>query len=72
MPIMFFFILYDMPSGLLVYWIAANILTIGQQVVINKVIHRKKLAAAALAPPVPQNSKIVPIKGGKGGGKGRK
>ncbi|MDX9959824.1 MAG: membrane protein insertase YidC, partial [Spirochaetia bacterium] len=72
MPIMFFFILYDMPSGLLVYWIAANILTIGQQVVINKVIHKKKLAAAALAPQAPQNSKIVPIKGGKGGGKGRK
>ena len=72
MPIMFFFILYDMPSGLLVYWIAANILTIGQQVVINKVIHNKKLAAAALAPPPPQNSKIIPIKGGKGGGKGRK
>ena len=71
MPIMFFFILYDMPSGLLVYWIAANILTIGQQIVINKVIHKKKLAAAALAPS-PQNSKIVPIKGGKGGGKGRK
>lgn len=31
MPIMFFFILYNMPSGLLVYWFFSNILTVGQQ-----------------------------------------
>jgi len=31
MPIMFFFILYNMPSGLLVYWIFSNMLTVGQQ-----------------------------------------
>ncbi|ACH93385.1 membrane protein insertase YidC [Borrelia duttonii] len=31
MPIMFFFILYDMPSGLLIYWITTNIFTILQQ-----------------------------------------
>lgn len=31
MPIMFFFILYDMPSGLLVYWIFSNVLTVLQQ-----------------------------------------
>jgi YidC/Oxa1 family membrane protein insertase len=32
MPIMFFFILYNAPSGLLVYWISQNIFTIVQQV----------------------------------------
>jgi len=68
MPIMFFFILYDVPSGLLVYWISSNILTTLQQLVINRVIHKKRAAAAAAAP----QPKIVPIKGGKGSKKGRK
>ncbi len=31
LPLMFFFILYNMPSGLLVYWIFSNVLTVGQQ-----------------------------------------
>jgi YidC/Oxa1 family membrane protein insertase len=70
MPVMFFFILYDVPSGLLVYWIAANILTTLQQVVINKVIHKKRQAALAAAPQAP--STIVPIRGGKGSRKGHK
>jgi len=36
MPIMFFFILYDMPSGLLLYWTITNVLSAVQQNVINK------------------------------------
>jgi YidC/Oxa1 family membrane protein insertase len=36
MPIVFFFILYNMPSGLLIYWIFSNILTLVQQLIINK------------------------------------
>jgi YidC/Oxa1 family membrane protein insertase len=36
MPVMFFFILYNVPSGLLVYWIFSNVLTLVQQVIINK------------------------------------
>ena len=36
MPIMFFFILYDMPSGLLLYWTMTNLLTAVQQYFINK------------------------------------
>lgn len=67
MPIIFFFVLYDMPSGLLVYWIAANILTIVQQVIINRVIHKKKLAAAAAAPRL----QVVSGKGKKGVKNGR-
>ena len=50
MPLVFFFILYDMPSGLLVYWIMSNVLTMVQQVLINKYIRRKKAIAAAEAP----------------------
>jgi len=36
-PVIFFFVLYDVPSGLLVYWIVMNILTIFQQAYIAKV-----------------------------------
>ncbi|MBI9103555.1 MAG: membrane protein insertase YidC [Spirochaetales bacterium] len=42
MPVMFFFILYNAPSGLLLYWIASNIITAIQQVVTNKVLNRDK------------------------------
>lgn len=79
MPIMFFFILYDVPSGLLVYWIVSNVLTIGQQAVINRMIHKKKQAAASSAPVlVPEGSSnrkkpaapvIAPVKGRKGKGR---
>jgi YidC/Oxa1 family membrane protein insertase len=40
MPIMFFFILYEMPSGLVLYWTVQNILTVFQQMYTNK---RRKL-----------------------------
>jgi YidC/Oxa1 family membrane protein insertase len=42
LPLLFFFILYDMPSGLLVYWISSNLLTSGQQIITNKIIRKKK------------------------------
>jgi YidC/Oxa1 family membrane protein insertase len=35
LPIVFFFILYNVPSGLLVYWIFSNILTVAQQYYYN-------------------------------------
>lgn len=41
MPIVFFFILYDAPSGLLVYWIVTNVLTIVQQKVVGLIRNRK-------------------------------
>jgi YidC/Oxa1 family membrane protein insertase len=50
MPLVFFFILYDVPSGLLLYWIMSNILTMVQQVGINKYMIRKKAGMAAEAP----------------------
>ncbi|MFW5880322.1 MAG: membrane protein insertase YidC [Spirochaetota bacterium] len=36
LPILFFFILYNVPSGLLVYWIFSNVLTAGQQYYYNR------------------------------------
>ncbi|UPA16300.1 membrane protein insertase YidC [Borrelia coriaceae] len=42
MPIMFFFILYDMPSGLLIYWITTNIFTILQQYYIKMNVSERR------------------------------
>jgi YidC/Oxa1 family membrane protein insertase len=59
MPIMFFFILYNTPAGLLVYWIVSNVLSIGQQIVINDILKKRRavLAAAAPAPVIAPNRK---------------
>ncbi len=43
MPAMFLFILYDAPSGLLLYWTMTNVLTTAQQLFINS--RRKKKSA---------------------------
>jgi YidC/Oxa1 family membrane protein insertase len=50
MPLMFFFILYNVPSGLLIYWIFSNIFTMVQQVMINKYLAPKRAAQAANQP----------------------
>lgn len=50
MPIMFFFILYDVPAGLLIYWIVNNLITIIQQMTINKIIKNRKTEAVAAGP----------------------
>ena len=42
MPIMFFFILYNAPSGLFLYWTVSNIFQLGQQLIINKMMKNKK------------------------------
>lgn len=52
MPIMFFFILYDVPSGLLLYWIMSNVLTMVQQIGINKYMAKKKAAMLVENEPV--------------------
>ncbi len=64
MPIFFFFVLYDAPSGLLVYWITSNILTIGQQVITNRIIHQRK-SKQGLTLVSPQGSLKKPNQGAK-------
>jgi YidC/Oxa1 family membrane protein insertase len=49
MPIMFFFILYNAPSGLLLYWMVMNFISIGQQVFVNS--RRNKKQAEAVKKP---------------------
>jgi YidC/Oxa1 family membrane protein insertase len=62
MPIMFFFILYNVPSGLLVYWITSNLLTMGQQLLINKFLAKKKAELGLVAA---TNVKAPPVKPAK-------
>ncbi|MFW5777303.1 MAG: membrane protein insertase YidC, partial [Spirochaetota bacterium] len=50
LPVIFFFILYNVPSGLLVYWIFSNILTVGQQYYYNKVKKQEPPAAPTKNP----------------------
>ncbi|MDR3334293.1 MAG: membrane protein insertase YidC [Treponema sp.] len=50
MPIIFFFMLYDVPSGLLVYWILSNLLSMVQQLAINKYLARRRASMAASNP----------------------
>ncbi len=40
MPIVFFFVLYDMPSGLILYWTVTNILSVLQQLYSNRMLAR--------------------------------
>ena len=52
MPVIFFFILYDVPSGLLVFWIFSNVFTLVQQLVLNRYLARKRAAAPEQSEPV--------------------
>jgi YidC/Oxa1 family membrane protein insertase len=46
MPFFFFFIFYNSPSGLLIYWTISNLLQMVQQLAINKMMHAKKIELA--------------------------
>ena len=46
MPILFFFIFYNAPSGLLLYWTVSNIIQMVQQIVINRLMKNKKAELA--------------------------
>lgn len=42
MPIFFFFVFYNAPSGLLIYWTVSNLLQLVQQLLLNRVVKAKK------------------------------
>jgi YidC/Oxa1 family membrane protein insertase len=62
MPVVFFFILYDVPSGLLIYWVMSNLLSMVQQMAINKYLAPKRAAQAAQAAADAQEAPIAPPK----------
>ena len=50
MPIMFVFFLFRFPAGLFVYWVTTNVWTIGQQLLIRKVMKPKDLETMTAKP----------------------
>ena len=54
MPIIFFFILYSAPSGLLLYWTASNILSIIQQIYTNKKVKNAPVVEKKTEEKVPE------------------
>jgi len=62
LPLIFFFLFYNAPSGLILFWTVSNVIQMIQQVIINKT----KLAASA------QKSNVVDVKVKVHGGKKRK
>ena len=62
MPLMFFFLFYNVPSGLLLYWAVSNIIQIGQQLVINSVMNKKR---SELENEKTINKNVLKFKGGK-------
>lgn len=63
MPILFFFILYNVPSGLLIYWIVSNVLQMVQQLLINSYMKKKRLELVTDKPVLDKNT--LKFKGGK-------
>jgi len=57
MPLMFFFLFYNAPSGLLLYWTVSNAFQMIQQVIINKMMAQKK---AEMANGTSSNKKLPP------------
>lgn len=42
LPVFFSFMFYNAPSGLILFWTISNLLQMGQQIIINKVVAKKK------------------------------
>jgi len=61
MPVVFFFILYNVPSGLLIYWIFSNLLTMVQQLAINKYLAPRRAAQAAEAAAAAKSTPTVNV-----------
>ncbi len=59
MPAMMLWIMWQAPSGLLVYWFFGNIVSFGQQLVINRLNKTPEPAKQEIVDAVPKNAKKV-------------
>ena len=64
MPLMFFFVIYDSPSGLILYWTLSNLLQLVQQVILNNLVKEKQKESAK-----PELKLVNPSKKNKKGAK---
>lgn len=61
MPVVFTFMLYSMPAGLMIYWITSNIWQIGQTLVTNRIMKREEALRAAQEQPVLPYAMPAPV-----------
>jgi YidC/Oxa1 family membrane protein insertase len=59
MPVMMLWVMWSAPSGLLLYWFFGNIVSFGQQMVINRLNKTSTPGAPELVDAVPKNAKKV-------------
>lgn len=64
MPLMMLWVMWAAPSGLLLYWFFGNIVSFGQQMVINKLNKRNTPPGTEIVDSVPANAKKVKPKFG--------
>lgn len=62
MPLMFFFLFYNAPSGLLLYWTVSNIFQMVQQVIINRALKQKRAEMAQSSGPTTKSGTKPPKK----------
>ncbi len=59
MPVMMLWVMWTAPAGLLLYWFFGNIVSFGQQMVINKLNKTNEPPATEIVDTVPKNAKKV-------------
>ncbi|HVF30052.1 MAG TPA: membrane protein insertase YidC [Pyrinomonadaceae bacterium] len=59
MPAMMLWVMWTAPAGLLIYWLFGNVVSFGQQMIINKMNKTNEPPAAEVVDTVPKNAKKV-------------
>jgi YidC/Oxa1 family membrane protein insertase len=59
MPVMMLWVMWTAPAGLLLYWFFGNIVSFGQQMLINRMNKTNEPPAAEIVDTVPKNAKKV-------------
>jgi YidC/Oxa1 family membrane protein insertase len=62
MPIMMLWVMWSAPSGLLLYWFFGNLVSFGQQMVINRMNKTNTPPTPEVVDSVPTNAKKVKAK----------
>ncbi len=59
MPVMMLWVMWTAPSGLLLYWLFGNVVSFGQQMLINRLNKKNEPPAAEIVDTVPKGAKKV-------------
>ena len=59
MPVMMLWVMWTAPAGLLLYWLFGNVVSFGQQMIINRLNKTNEPPAAEVVDTVPKNAKKV-------------